>query len=98
MPSYSQAALRLWNAGAEESAFIAAGLQQEYSDLEKRYGCASIPAGDLYRSRWGRTQEEIDKENAGYVGGMTYGDWKGETGPGKMLRDIVARERAKQGV
>ena len=91
MPSEAQ---KLWNSGASKEEFAAVGLSAEHDKLKERYGCASIPVRDLLQGRR-KTQKETDAMNNIGVGQgkMTYGDWKGTTGSGKQLKDMIAQER-----
>lgn len=41
-------AMRMWNAGCSKQEFIEADLENEHEDLEKEYGCKSIPLTDVY--------------------------------------------------
>ena len=50
----------------------------------------------LWRQRLPRvpTQQELDTHVGPLVGGRTYGEWKGITGPGKVLRELLKGEKS----
>ena len=69
----SQAAKRL--TGIETKALIAV-----WRELKRKHGCSCISKP---------SREPTERELQQDVGGMTYGDWKGTTGPGKLPRDTI---------
>ena len=81
-----------WNSGMSDEKAKAEGFEQEFIALEKKYGCASIPLCDLPTKRE-PTEAELKCEVSR---GVTYGDWKGITGPGKQLREMCAQPKQKQ--
>jgi hypothetical protein len=73
-------------------------LINEWKKLKKKWGCKSIPVPFLIEvepnlRRWNSLTES--KLNADVGGGMTYGAWKGITGPGKLLKDILEQEKTE---
>lgn len=60
--------------------------------LEEKYKGGSIPLREL--SRFGPRKVE-PKENEQLIGQgtMTYGDWKGVTGPGAQFKEILAAQK-----
>ncbi len=66
----------------------------EWRIMKKKFRHASLSWEYLYGypEKPSRLHVPSERELASIVGpgGMTYGDWKGITGPGKQLRDILA--------
>jgi len=74
-----------WNSGMSDEDAKKKGFEQEFIALEKKYGCASIPMSDIYHFR-PPTEAEL---NQTVGGGLTYGEWAGITGKGKLMREII---------
>lgn len=58
------------------------------AELEAKYGDSTCPVPNGFRPA---STEDKMRANAAIVGlgGMTYGEWKGETGPGAKVREIA---------
>lgn len=70
----------------------------EWRRLKRLFGCKSLPLPYLY----GYVPKPLtERELSAVVGkldvGRTYGDWLGVTGPGKRLREILAKEPRADG-
>jgi len=51
-----------------------------WRELKRKYGCSCVSKP---------SREPTERELQQDVGGTTYGDWKGLTGPGKKLRETL---------
>ena len=81
-----------------------AKLIREWREMRKLFGCASLPWTYLHgltatvRSRAfeGPSAQELNAPTGSILaGGRTYGEWKGITGPGKQLRDILRAKKSE---
>ena len=66
------------------------------SSIESKYQGAHCPLNEGFRPK---SDEDKQRENAAIVGlgGMTYGQWKGETGAGLQLKQILAAQKKDSG-
>lgn len=62
------------------------------------FGCRSVPV--WYIEGWAKPkpqaypEAELQQLICTYLSGArTYGDWKGITGPGKRLKDLLAKDK-----
>ena len=85
MKGVSKDAMKAWNCGLsleEAVAKYGTQIEAEFEILESIYGCASIPVNVLYG--YPKKERNTDKK---------YTDWKGDTGPGAMLKRIIAQQQ-----
>ena len=71
----------------------------EWRKMKRCFGCGSLPSLYLllgHRPRAPRppSQLELDTPVGDMPGGRTYGEWKGLTGPGKQLRELLKSEES----
>jgi hypothetical protein len=99
-----EAIRRCWNAGmtlSQASKFLQQHgvndtklLIAEWRQMKKLFGCRSVPFSYLKntpeRSQQPTAQELAQKVSpVGLYGNGSYGDWKGLTGPGALLKTIL---------
>lgn len=74
----------------------------EWRQMKKLFGCRCAPLS--YVNNWSnsnQTQKPTESELSapvspyGLYGNGTYGDWKGITGPGALLKQILEKEKNK---
>ena len=93
---------RWWNAGLTLSEthkrMNERGFEHDVQELirgwrarKKEFGCACVVR---HKPRPISDAEASQLVGPRMYGDGTYGDWKGITGPGKQLRDLLAAERA----
>jgi hypothetical protein len=90
----SQAAKRLKNRWGFENIPM---LIKEWREMKRRFGCCSLPLGYLNGWNKPRRSPEQDAEILNQavtipMFGTTYGNWKGITGPGKQLREMLRKQ------
>jgi hypothetical protein len=76
-----------------------AKLIAEWRELKRLFGCKSAPAS--YVNGWygpnikpaPLSESELNQIVTVSMYGSTYGNWKGSTGPGALLRKILSEER-----
>lgn len=91
----SQASKKLKRRGFTDTTLLIS----EWRKMIKLFGCRSVPL--WYIEGWNKPGPITysDDELAQYVtsprlfGDGTYGGWKGITGPGKLLKDLLARDK-----
>ena len=67
----------------------------EWRRLKRLFGCKSLPLPYLYGYiPKPPTAQELAAVVGKLSGGHTYGDWLGVTGPGKRLREMLAKDTA----
>lgn len=87
MKDVSRDAMKAWNSGLTiDDAVKKYGPQMkaEFQIIEQHYGCASIPVNVLYG--YHKKERCTDPK---------YLEWKGDTGPGAMLKRIIAQQQNK---
>ena len=82
-----------WNSGMDDKEAEARGFKRDFIAFREKYGCACIPLSDVLRRR-PPTEKELNTLVG--QGKMTYGQWKGITGPGQQLREMVKQIRAER--
>lgn len=75
-----------------------AKLIAQWREMKRLFGCGSLSCsymnGYRQQAKQPPTQQELNTPVGPFSGGLTYGDWKGITDPGKMLRDMLSIERS----
>lgn len=70
----------------------------EWRKMRQLFGHSSLPLSYLHgcrpRPAQPPTQQELDTPVGNMPGGRTYGDWKGITGPGKRLRELLKSDKS----
>ena len=70
----------------------------EWRKMKRLFGCGSLPHSYLlgYRPVVSQvpTQQELNTHVGPMAGGGTYGEWKGITGPGKSLRELLKADKS----
>lgn len=70
----------------------------EWRRLKRLFGCKSLPLPYLYGYiPRPSSVKELSAVVGNISGGQTYGDWCGITGPGKRLREMLAKDRNANG-
>lgn len=70
----------------------------EWQKMKKLFGCRSATldyvegySNDNKVRPITYSEAELNQKISNIAGGCTYGEWKGITGPGKLLKDIISR-------
>ena len=75
-----------------------AKLIAQWREMKCLFGCGSLSFSYLHghrqQAKQPPTQQELNTPVGPFSGGLTYGDWKGITDPGKMLRGLLKSEKS----